>query len=154
MPPSLNKPRPSALSSFGRDLRYFFFYQRKYVKRCRKSKGGINQGYLLLIWKIRKFRPENRAVSLHHFIWEASKSSSVQKVWAVISGTSIFHFFLVFSADSGILYSGSFSHNVKFYSFMFIQENSTRVVCVNGLHPGKPGVKSRSQRTKKLHGNC
>ena len=81
-------------------------------------------------------------------------SSSVLKVWAVISGASIFPFFLVFSADSGILCSGSFSHNVKFYSFMFMQENSTRVVCVNGLHPGKPGVKSRSQRTKKLHGNC
>ena len=46
----------------------------------------------------------------------------------------IFPLFLVFSADSGILCSGSFSHHVKFYSFTFMQENSTWVVCVNCKH--------------------
>ena len=31
--------------------------------------------------------------------------------------------------------SGSFSYHIEFYSFMFMQKISTRVVCVNGKHP-------------------
>ena len=31
--------------------------------------------------------------------------------------------------------SGSFSHHVKFYSFIFMHKISTRVICVNGKHP-------------------
>ena len=33
-----------------------------------------------------------------------------------------------------LLCSGSFSHHVKFYSFMFMYNISTQVVCVNGMH--------------------
>ena len=43
-------------------------------------------------------------------------------------------FFLLFSvcsADLDILCGGLFSHQVKFYSFMFMQKISTQVVCVN-----------------------
>ena len=34
-----------------------------------------------------------------------------------------------------ILCSGLFSHQVKFYSFIFLHKISTWVVCVNGKHP-------------------
>ena len=47
--------------------------------------------------------------------------------------TMRFFYSLVRLADLGIICSGSFSHHVKFYSFIF-----TRMVCVNGKHVPLP----------------
>ena len=58
-----------------------------------------------------------------------------QKIWALICSDEIFLFFSVCSADLDILCSGSFSQLVKFYSFKFVHNIPTRVVCVNGEHP-------------------
>ena len=55
--------------------------------------------------------------------WLSSKSWSI--FW------KSFIDLLVCSADLDILCSRSFSHHVKFYSFMFMHKISTRVVCVN-----------------------
>ncbi|CAH3017394.1 unnamed protein product [Porites evermanni] len=49
----------------------------------------------------------------------------------VISAMKFFLLFSVCSADLDILCGGLFSHQVKFYSFMFMQKISTQVVCVN-----------------------
>ena len=57
------------------------------------------------------------------------------KIWAVIRGDAIFLFFLVCSATLVVLCNVSFSHQVKFYSFMFMHNIFTLVVCVNGKHP-------------------
>ena len=57
------------------------------------------------------------------------------KIWAVIWGDAIFLLFLVCSAELVVLCNASFSRQVKFYSFVFIHNISTRVVCVNGKHP-------------------
>ena len=57
------------------------------------------------------------------------------KIWAVIRGNAIFLLFLVCSAELAVLCNASFSHQVKFYSFVFMHNISTRVVCVNGKHP-------------------
>ena len=57
------------------------------------------------------------------------------KIWAVIRGNAIFLLFLVCSAELVVLCNASFSHQVKFYSFMFMHNISIRVVCVNGKHP-------------------
>ena len=57
------------------------------------------------------------------------------KIWAVIRGDAIFLLFLDCSAELVILCNASFSHQVKFNSFMFRNNISTRVVCVNGKHP-------------------
>ena len=57
------------------------------------------------------------------------------KIWAVIRGDAIFLLFLVCSAKLVVLCNVSFSHQVKFYSFMFMHNISTRLVCVNGKHP-------------------
>ena len=57
------------------------------------------------------------------------------KIWAVIKGDAIFLLFLVCSAELVVLCNASFSHQVKFYSFVFLHNISTRVVCVNGKHP-------------------
>ena len=57
------------------------------------------------------------------------------KIWAVIRGDAIFLLFLVCSAKLVVLCNVSFSHQVKFYSFVFMHNISTRVVCVNGKHP-------------------
>ena len=57
------------------------------------------------------------------------------KIWAVIWGDAIFLLFLVCSAKLVFLCNASFSHQVKFYSFVFMHNISTRVVCVNGKHP-------------------
>ena len=59
----------------------------------------------------------------------------VLKIWAVIGDDAIFLLFLVCSAKLVVLCNASFSHQVKFYSFMFMHNISTRVVCVNGKHP-------------------
>ena len=45
-----------------------------------------------------------------------------------------FPLFLICSLDLGILCSGSFSQHVKFYSFLFMHEISTRMDFVNGKH--------------------
>ena len=56
---------------------------------------------------------------------------NLQKMWAVICSDAIFLLVLVCSADFYILCSGLFSlRHVKFYSFMFVHRNSTRVVFV------------------------
>ena len=52
----------------------------------------------------------------------------------VIRGDAIFLLFLVCSAELVVLCNASFSHQVKFYSFVFMHNISTRVVCVNGKH--------------------
>ena len=57
------------------------------------------------------------------------------KIWAVIRGNAIFLLFLVCSAELVVLCNVSFSHQVKFYSFVFMHNISTLVVCVNGKHP-------------------
>ena len=57
------------------------------------------------------------------------------KIWAVIKGDAIFLLFLVCSAELVVLCNASFSHQVKFYSFVFMHNISTRVVCVNGEYP-------------------
>ena len=57
------------------------------------------------------------------------------KIWVVIRGNAIFLLFLVCSAELVVLCNASFSHQVKFYSFVFMHNISTRVVCVNGEHP-------------------
>ena len=65
------------------------------------------------------------AFGLRHF------AISFQKTWAVICGNAIFLMFSVFSADLDILFSGSFSHLVKFYSYA--QDFHAGVLC-NGKH--------------------
>ena len=57
------------------------------------------------------------------------------KIWVVIRGDAILLLFLDCSAKLVVLCNASFSHQVKFYSFVFMQNISTRVVCVNGKHP-------------------
>ena len=49
---------------------------------------------------------------------------------------SIFLLILVCSADLDVLCSGLLSHHIKYFSFMFMHKISTRMVCVNGKHPG------------------
>ena len=55
-----------------------------------------------------------------------------QKTWASFWYSAVFYS-LVRLADLGIICSGSFSHHVKLYSFIF-----TRLVCVNGKHVPLP----------------
>ena len=43
-----------------------------------------------------------------------------QKIWAMILGDSIFLLYVVYSTDLNIYCSGSFSHQVRFHSFMFM----------------------------------
>ena len=78
------------------------------------------QGYLPFPW-------ENRELRLVGAIWRGK----LQKTWAVICGNAIFLMFSVFSADLDILFSGSFSHLVKFYSYA--QDFRASVLC-NGKH--------------------
>lgn len=79
------------------------------------------QGYLQFPW-------ENRELRLVGAIWRGK----LQKTWAVICGNAIFLMFSVFSADLDILFSGSFSHLVKFYSYA--QDFHAGVLC-NGKYP-------------------
>ena len=53
---------------------------------------------------------ENRELRLVRAI----SLGKLQKTWAVICGNAVFLMFSVFSADLDILFSGSFSHLVKF----------------------------------------
>ena len=46
----------------------------------------------------------------------------LQEIWGVFSGDAIFLLFLICSADLDILCSGSFSHLVKFCSFLFVHQ--------------------------------
>ena len=57
------------------------------------------------------------------------------KIWVVIRGDAILLLFLDCSAKLVVLCNASFSHQVKFYSFVFMHNISTLVVCVNGKHP-------------------
>ena len=72
--------------------------------------------------------PVGKSYGSRHSAWEASEE-------AVFCDEVIFLLFLVCSADLGIVWSGSSSHHVKFYSFVFMHRISTRVVCVNCKHP-------------------
>ena len=54
-----------------------------------------------------------------------------KNIWTVFWGDAIFPPFSVGYPSC----SGSPSHHVKFYGFMFMQKISTQVVCVNGKHP-------------------
>jgi len=58
----------------------------------------------------------------------------------MIRGDETFLLFSVCSADLDILCGGLFSHQVKFYSFMFMQKISSQVVCVNAKPSRFPGV--------------
>ena len=58
----------------------------------------------------------------------------------------VFNSFLVFSADLDVLCGGLFSHNVSFYSFMFLHKIFTRVVCVYG---GRYNFVSGSRRASR-----
>jgi len=51
------------------------------------------------------------------------------KIWAVISGNAIFLLFLVCSAD--LDNSRLFSYHLKYYSFLFMHQISSWVVCKN-----------------------
>ena len=78
------------------------------------------QGYLPFPW-------ENRELRLVRAIW----LGKLQKTWPVICGNAIFLIFSVFSADLDILFSGSFSHLVKFYIYA---QDFHPGLC-NGKHP-------------------
>ena len=73
-----------------------------------------NQGYLLFTWKNWKIRLESQ-------MSRAILSGKLQKTRALVLGETIF---LLSSANLDTLYSGSFSHQTKFYNFMFIQWGS------------------------------
>ena len=75
--------------------------------------GAAQLGYLSFTWENRKFRVENQMVC-------AIQCRKLWKIWALIWGDAIFQLILVCSADLDILCSGSFFHQVKFYSLMFI----------------------------------
>ena len=66
--------------------------------------------------------PDGKSNYSRHSVWEASE------IWAVIWGDSIFLLFFVCSADLEKLCTGSFSHHVKFYSFMYMHKISIQVV--------------------------
>ena len=62
------------------------------------------------------------------FLIRTTGTRTAKKVWDAIS-----HSFSL-SADLNILRSMPFIHLVKFYSFMFLHQISTRAVCANGKH--------------------
>ena len=66
-------------------------------------------GYLPFTWENRKFRLENQMVHVIPF-------GKLQKIWAVFCDDVIFLLLLVCSADLDIVWSGSPSQHVKFYS--------------------------------------
>ena len=87
-------------------------------------------GYLPFRWKTRMFRMEHQMDCAIPFV-------KLQKTWAVTWGDAIFLLFLVCSSGLDMmLCNGSFSHDVKFYSFMFMHKIFTRVVFENGKHSG------------------
>ena len=53
----------------------------------------------------------------------------------IFEAMPFFLLFLVCSANLDRLCSKSLSYHFKFYSFMFMHQISTRVVCVNGKSP-------------------
>lgn len=77
-------------------------------------------------WKVKWFT---------HFVWVSSENMGCDLFFWV---DAIFWVFLVCSVDLNKLCSGSYSHHVKFYSFVFNDKDSTRVFCVNGKHPKFP----------------
>ena len=77
------------------------------------------------------YRSKDRVSSTHHLV-EKTGDSGWKVMRAVICGDAIFFPLLSLSSScQDILYSGSFSHHVKFYSVM-MHKISTRMVCVNG----------------------
>ena len=79
----------------------------------------------------------------------AIASGKHQEIWAVISGDAMFLLFLVCFSDLDIFCSGSFSHLVKFYRFIFMHKISTWVVSVNGRHPRSFKKKTNKQTNER-----
>ena len=71
-----------------------------------------------------------KSSGLLHSVWEALENMGCNLK------PSIFLLFSACSADLDVLGSGFLSYHIKFFSFMFMHKISTRVVCVNGKHPG------------------
>ena len=79
-------------------------------------------------------KPDISVGKLNDSRHSATLFGKLLKIWGVIRGNAIFLLFLVCSAELVVLCNASFSHHVKFYSFMFMHNISIRVVCVNGKH--------------------
>ena len=119
------------------NFRYQFWPYTHTQKQCFTSqKSRIIQwksserllGYLQFTWKKRKLPLENSNGS-RHSLWEISENMGLDfRRWNISS-------FLVFLAYLDVLCNWSFSHYLKFYSFIFIHKISTPVVCVNAMHP-------------------
>ena len=78
---------------------------------------------------------------LEHQMVRAFPFGTLQKTGLWFEANLFFQSFKsVTLSDLEILCSGSFSHLVKSYSFMFLHKISTRVVCVNGKHPSNIGI--------------
>ena len=60
--------------------------------------------------------------------WKVKWYASFQKIWAVIWGEAIFPLFFICSVHLDIFWGGSYSHHVRFYSFMSMHKISTQVV--------------------------
>ena len=89
--------------------------------------------------------PVGKPNGLCHFFWKASENVAVKwghfsRSSAVIGGDETFLLFSVCSTDLDILCGSLISHQVKFYSFMFMQKISTQVVCVNAKPSRFPRV--------------
>ena len=69
-------------------------------------------GYLPFAWEMRKFWMVNQTAAVIPF-------EEPQKTWAVIWRDAIFALFLVCLADLDTHCKESFSHHVRFYSFLF-----------------------------------
>ena len=73
-------------------------------------------------------------------MWLSRQWGHFSRSWAVIGGDETFLLFSVCSTDLDILCGSLISHQVKFYSFMFMQKISTQVVCVNAKPSRFPRV--------------
>ena len=78
--------------------------------------------------------PVGKPNGLCHFFWKASENVGCDR------RDETFLLFSVCSADLDILCGGLLTHQVKFYSFMFMQKIFTNVVCVNAKPPRFPRV--------------
>ena len=93
----------------------------------------------------------------HHGITgnKSSFSPAGNSCWKIKWFVQFFNSFLVFSADLDMICGGLFSHNVNFYSFMFLHKIFTRVVCVyggrynfvNGVLTGLPEMRLVKKQT-------
>ena len=96
-----------------------------------KKRWGQLQEYAPFTWQNQKFRMENQII-------HAIPIGKLQKIWDVIYVDAIFLFFSVCLVDLDIVCSWLFSHSIKCSSFIFMQNISTWLVCVNGKHPRCP----------------